>query len=253
MSSERLRRGSGESRTCNNQISTMAVLVLQWATHVLHDPNGLLGLSNKLIFGFLYLLLCLGAQLLLLGRLGPLSPLSELEGVALGVCLDRIKRKPGLLNILTSTGREVEVGVQGGVPTGEEAALDLGVLRETSLANALGSECVLLESSSQGILASASVVLVQHLTACQAGAGDGVAEGLGLRFRGRRSDESGLGLGGGGGGGEKGHLFADSTSEVLEALLDVGRVIVGFVVVGRAKLTDVSAICTHLFCPRVEG
>lgn len=61
-----------------------------------------------------------------------------------------------------------------------------------------------------------------------------MAEGLGLGLGGRGSDESGLGLTGRGGGGEEGDLFADGAAEVLEVLLDIGRVIVRLVVVGRA-------------------
>lgn len=58
-----------------------------------------------------------------------------------------------------------------------------------------------------------------------------MAEGLGLGLRGGGSDEGGLSLSGGGSGGKEGDLLADGATEILEALLDVGRVIVGFVVV----------------------
>lgn len=61
-----------------------------------------------------------------------------------------------------------------------------------------------------------------------------MAEGLGLRLGARGSDESGLGLAGGGRRRQKRDLLANGAAEVLEGLLDVGRVVVGFVRVGGA-------------------
>lgn len=60
-------------------------------------------------------------------------------GGALNAGLDGVKVKAGLLDVLTGTSSELEVGVECGVPSGEETALNLGVLGKTSLANALHS------------------------------------------------------------------------------------------------------------------
>lgn len=198
-------------------------------THVLHDANSLLGLSNKLVLSLLNLLLGLGAELLLLALAG-----ANLEGVALGVRLDGVQRQAGLFDVLSGAGGEHDVGVERRVPAGQEAALNLRVLGQTSLADALHGEGVLLESGGQGVLASASMVLVQGLAASQAGAGNGMAKGLGLGLCGRGRDEGGLGFGGGGGGRQEGDLFADGAAEVLEGLLDVRGVVVGLVGILRA-------------------
>lgn len=197
-------------------------------THILHDANGLLGLGDELVFGLFNLLLSLGAELGLLLASSSVA-LSQLEGGALGVGLDGIERESGVLNVLSGAGGEHDVGVESRVPAGKEAALDLRVLGETGLADTLHGQGIFLEGGGQRVLASTGVVLVQGLAASQTGTSDGVAEGLGLGLCGRGSDESGLGLGGASGGGEEGDLFADGASEVLEGLLDVGRVVVSLV------------------------
>lgn len=163
------------------------------------------------------------------------STLAKLESVALDAGLDSIERQSGVLDILAGASRKHDVGVERRVPASKEAALDLGVLGDAGLSNALHGEGVLLEGSGQRVFASTSVVLVQGLATSQTGAGNGMAEGLRLGLGGRRSDKSGLSLGGGGGRGEERNLFADGASEVLESLLDVGRVIVSLVgVLGAA-------------------
>jgi hypothetical protein len=79
------------------------------------------------------------------------------------------------------------------------------------------------------------VVLVQDLATGQTSTGNGMAEGLGLRLSGRGGYQGCLGFGGRCGAGEQLDLLADGAAEVLEGLLDVGRVIVGLVgVVGAA-------------------
>lgn len=155
--------------------------------------------------------------------------LANLEGSTLGVGLDSIQGQSGLFNILSGARSKHYVGVEGGVPTGKEAALDLVVLGKAGLANALHGERILLERSSQRVLTSAGVVLVQGLTASQTGAGDSMAKRLGLGLRGRGSDEGGLSLGGAGGGGQQANLFTHRASEVLEGLLHIRGVVVGFV------------------------
>jgi hypothetical protein len=135
------------------------------ATYVLHDSNSLLGLSDELILGLLNLLLGLRAKFLLLAGLGALGALAELESVALGMGLHGIEAQPGLLDILASTGRKVQVGVERRIPARQEALLDLRVLRKASLTHALRGQGVLLEPGGQGVLAGAGVVLVQHLAA----------------------------------------------------------------------------------------
>lgn len=168
-------------------------------THVLHDTDGLLSLSDKLVLSLLNLLLGLGAKLLLL-RLTS-STLTNLESVTLDASLDSIERQSGVLNVLAGAGRKHDVGVERRVPASKEAALDLGVLGDAGFSNTLHGEGVLLEGSGQRVLTSTSVVLVQGLATSQTGASNGMAEGLGLGLGGRRSDKSCLSLGGGGGGG----------------------------------------------------
>lgn len=70
--------------------------------------------------------------------------------------------------------------------------------------------------------------LVEELGAGKGGAGDSMGEGLGLGLRGWGRCQGGLGLGGGCGRGEQLDLFADGPAEVIEGLLDVGWVVVGF-------------------------
>lgn len=208
---------------------------MRHAAHILHDANSLLSLSDKLVLGLFNLLLGLGAELGLLlpsRRIG----LAELEGGALGVGLDRVQGESGLFNILPGAGREHDVGVEGGVPAREEAALDLRVLRKTGLADALHGEGVLFEGGGQRVLARAGVVLVQGLARGKTGAGHGMAKGLGLGLGGRGRDESSLGLGGAGGRGEKADLFTDGAAEILESLLYVRGVVVGFVLILLAAI-----------------
>lgn len=134
------------------------------ASHILHDTNSLLGLRDKLVLGPLNLLLGLVAELVVVegvsARCGP-----KLPGGALDAGLDRIQRQAGLLDALARARGEREVGVERRVPPGQEAALDLGVLREAGLADALLRERVLLERRGQRVLAGARVLLVQGLAA----------------------------------------------------------------------------------------
>lgn len=155
--------------------------------------------------------------------------MANLESVTLDAGLDSIERQSGVLDVLAGAGRKHDVGVERRVPASKEAALDLGVLGDAGLSNTLHGEGVLLEGSGQRVLASTSVILVQGLATSQTGASNGMAEGLGLGLGGRRSDKSGLSLGGGGGGGKERNLFANGASEVLESLLDIGRVVVSLV------------------------
>lgn len=160
--------------------------------YVLHDTNGFFRLSDKFVLGLLNFFLGFGAEL----RLLTLAPrVAQLEGCALGGGFDRIEREPRVLYILAGSSSELKVGVEGRVPTGQEAALDLRVLGETCLANALLGKRDLLKSGCKRVFAGPSMVLMQELTARQTGAGERVAEGLGLRLRGRGCDERSLCLG----------------------------------------------------------
>lgn len=201
-------------------------------THVLHDTNGLLGLSDKLVLSLLNLLLGLRAQLLLV--VGLIALAAEAESGTLGVGLDSIKREARVLNVLTGAGSETQVGVKGSVPTSEEAALNLGILGKTGLANTLAGKRILLQGRRKRVFTGTSVVLVQELAARQTGAGDSMAESLGLGLGSGRSDEGGLGFGRGGRGGEEADLLADGAAKVLESLLDVRGVVVCLVGVLRA-------------------
>ena len=203
------------------------------ATHILHDTNSFLSLSNKFILSLLNLLLSFGAQLgLLMWSSSVLD--RELKGVALSMSLDSIKRKSGLLNVLPRASGEHEVGVEGSVPPSKEALLDLGILSKTSLTYTLHGEGIFLETSGERVFAGTGMVLVESLAASQRSTGNGVAEGLGLGLRGWRGDEGSLGLLGAGGSGEESDLFGDSATKILEGFLDIGRIIVGLVGVLRA-------------------
>ncbi len=195
-------------------------------SYILHDANGLLSLSDELVLGLLNLLLGLVAQLRLLVGLGARRSASKLPGVALDTRLDGIEGQAGLLNVLASAGRKHQVGVEGGVPAGQETALDLRILGQAGLAHALHGQGILLEGSSEGILAGTGVLLVEALAAGKTGAGDGVRERLGLRLRAGRCGKGSLGLGGGAGRGQQGDLLADGAAEILEGFLDVGGVVV---------------------------
>ena len=215
-------------------------------SYILHHPNRLLRLRDKLVLRPLNLLLGLIAQLMVIER-SSLLPSAKLPGSPLDAGLDGIERQPRLLHTLAGARGEREVGVERGIPPGQEAALDLGVLRETSLADALLRQGVLLEGRGQRVLAGAAVLLVQRLAARQAGAGEGVRKGLGLRLGRGRGRQRGLGLGGRGGGREEVDLLADGAAEVGEGLLDVGRVVVGLVgVLGAEGAERVSVLIFEL-------
>jgi len=152
---------------------------------------------------------------------------------ALGPGLGGIEGQPGLLDILAGAGSEHQVRVQCGIPPSEVAALDLGILRQPGLADALHGQRILLQSRGEGVLAGAGVLLVQSLAASQRSSGDGVRERLGLRLGARRGRQGSLGLGRGCSRGEKRNLLADGPAEILEGLLDVRGIVVGFVRVLR--------------------
>lgn len=231
------RQGCAEARVCREPRKVNIVkLHISFAveTHVLHNTNGLLGLGDELVFGLLNFFLGLGAQLLLLVCLVVLRVTAKAESSTLGVGLDGIQRQTRVLDVLAGAGSERQVGVESGVPTGKETALDLGILGKTGFTNTLAGKRILLQSRRKRIFASTSVVLVEKLAAGQTGAGNSMAESLGLRLGGGRSDEGGLGFGRRSGRREKADLFADGATKVLESLLDVRGVVVGLVGVLRA-------------------
>lgn len=91
MRSARLRRGSGVSRTCFS-VSTYCneVVINGWVTHVLHDADSLLGLTDKLVLRLLNLRPCLLAQIILTAIFAA-SLTGQVEDRTLGTRLGRIK------------------------------------------------------------------------------------------------------------------------------------------------------------------
>lgn len=83
------------------------------------------------------------------------------------------------------------------------------------------------------------MILMQQLTACQTGAGDSMAKGLGLGLSTWRSNQGSLCFCGGSRGRKKRNLLADGAAKVLECLLNIRWVVVGFVRVLRASAATV--------------
>ena len=152
-------------------------------TYVLHHAHGLLSLAHELILR----LLDLGTGIL--AEVVQIAPGSSLLG-----SLDRVQRETGVLNVLAGLGGEHQVGVEGGVPASQEARLDLGILGQTSLANLLLGQGVLLQGGGERVLALGA--LNQGLGAGKRGAGDRMVESLGLRLSGGRRSQRGLGFSG---------------------------------------------------------
>ena len=217
-------------------------------TYVLHNADGLFSRRDELVLSLLDLLLSLGAQLLRGVRVVVARGPGQLPGVAPGAGLDRIEGETSLLDVLARAGREHQVGVQGGVPASQKPALDLGILGEAGLANTLAGQGILLQGGRERILARAGVLLVQKLRAGQTRARQGVVKRLGLRLSGWGCDQGSLGFGGGSGAGEKVHLLANGAAEILEGLLDIGRIVVGLVGVLRAIQSKVETPSTSASC-----
>jgi hypothetical protein len=115
-------------------------------------------------------------------------------GAGLFASLDGVKHQAGVLHILARLSSEHQVGVEGGIPAGQEAGLDLSILGQTSLANLLLGQSILLQCSGKRVLALGA--LRERLGAGQGGTGDRVVEGLGLGLCGRRGCQGSLCLGG---------------------------------------------------------
>jgi hypothetical protein len=115
-------------------------------------------------------------------------------GAGLFASLDGVKHQAGVLHILARLSSEHQVGVEGGIPAGQEARLDLSILGQTSLANLLLGQSILLQCSGKRVLALGA--LRERLGAGQGGTGDRVVEGLGLGLCGRRGCQGSLCLGG---------------------------------------------------------
>jgi hypothetical protein len=106
------------------------------------------------------------------------------------------------------------------------------ILCETGFTDFLFCEGVFLECLGERVFGGAGGVdLLQELGGCEGVAGDGVVEGLWLGFRRGRSGECGLGFGGVGCFGEESDFVGDAAADVAKGFTDVGRVVVGFVVV----------------------
>lgn len=188
----------------------------QRKTYVFHHAHSFLSLANKLILGLLDLSTSILAQVIQIA-----------VGSRLFASLDRIKHQTGVLDVLTCLSSEHQVGVEGGVPTGQEAGLDLGILGQTSLADLLLGQGVLLQCSGKRILTLGA--LRKRLRASEGGAGDRVVESLGLGLCRRRRCQGGLGLSGRSCLGQQLNLLVDGTAQVIEGLANVGRVVVGLV------------------------
>jgi hypothetical protein len=206
-------------------------------TYVLHNTNSLLRLADKLILSLLNLRSRLLAQVIL-HAVFPASLTRKRKRTTLGISLCRIEAQPRILNRLASASRKLDVRVQRCAPARQEAALDLGVLRQSRLADLLAGDGVLLETSCQRILAGRGLLRGEHVRGVDGGAGNGMAERLGLRLRRGGSSEGGLGFGGGGGRREKVDLLRNGAAEIVEGLADVGWIVVGFVGVLRTRRSD---------------
>jgi hypothetical protein len=147
-------------------------------SYVLHDTDGLLSLANKLVFGLLDLGSRLFTDVVVHGCLWSLTWQSESRALCVG--LGRIQAQPRVLDCLASTCSELDVGVERGAPAGQEAALDLGVLGQSGLADLLAGNCILLEGGSKGVLTGAGLLRGEHVRRVEGGAGDGMVERLGL-------------------------------------------------------------------------
>ena len=189
-------------------------------TNVLHHTNSLLSLANKVILSLLNL------QLRLLRRLSLLMMLvlllaRQLEQSTLRPRLRSIQHQSRVLDTLSRTSSEHQVGVQCGVPASQESALDLCILCQSRLADTLGCKCVLLQCGCERVLAGARVLLLQEMGGGEGGARDGVGEGLWLWLGGWWCDERGLCFGWSAGGGEELDLLADAAAKVGQVLTDV--------------------------------
>ena len=161
------------------------MFLARWRTYILHDANSLLGLADEFVLGLLDLGTSLLAQVVI--TVAGLALLAgQCESTALSIGLGGIQTQPRVLDLLASTCRELDVGVEGCAPASQESALDLGVLRQTGLANLLAGDGVLLKGSGQGVLARVGLLGGEHVRAVQGGAGNSMAEGLGLGLRGWR-------------------------------------------------------------------
>jgi len=224
------------SRTCSPTCQLVRILPETKKTHVLHHANGLFRLGNKLILSLLYLLLRLRAQLVIVMGVSARRG-AELPSGSLDASSNSIKRQTGLLDTLASARGKVDIGVEGRIPPSQETALDLCILGQTGLADALHSERILLKRRGQRILAGTGMLLMQRLAAGKTGPGDRMGKRLRLGLGRRWCRESGLCLGWGGGGREEVDLLTDGAPEVLECLLNIRRVIVRLVrVLGTVEL-----------------
>lgn len=120
-------------------------------THVLHHANSLLSLGHKLILGLLNFLLRLRADLLFVCGI-PRALLCrsnrrhrQLPNAALGLGLRSVEGQSRLFDTLACPGSKHNVRVQGGVPSSQETALNLRILRQPGLANALLCQSKLLK------------------------------------------------------------------------------------------------------------
>ena len=211
------------------------MFLARWRTYILHDANSLLGLADEFVLGLLDLGTSLLAQVVI--TVAGLALLAgQCESTALSIGLGGIQTQPRVLDLLASTCRELDVGVEGCAPASQESALDLGVLRQTGLANLLAGDGVLLKGSGQGVLARVGLLGGEHVRAVQGGAGNSMAEGLGLGLRAGWCGKCCLGLCGRCGARQEVDLLGDGAAEVVERLAEVRRVVVGFVGVLRRDL-----------------
>lgn len=222
----------------NLVVSTLAIAgkngSVATGTYVLHNTHSLFSLRDELVFGLLDLLLRLGAEFLRVQVVLARRNASNLPGRALDTRLDRVQGQASPLDVPACARGEHQVGVQRGTPASQEPALNLGILRETSLADTFRGQRILLQSRGQRVLARPRVLLVEQLGAGQAGTCNGMVKCLRLGLRGGRRRQSGLRFGRGGCRRKEVDFVTDGAAKILEGLLDVGWVVVSFVGVLRA-------------------
>lgn len=128
---------------------------LRKGTYILHDPNGLLRLRNKLILSSLYGSPSFFTESFVIGVHAAAS--------SSGLCLCRIQHEPSLLDIPPRPCRKHEIGVQRRRPSRQEAVLNLGILRQSGFPDLLLGQSVFLERSCKWIFAGTRVVLGEDL------------------------------------------------------------------------------------------
>jgi len=193
------------------------------ATHILHDTDCLFSLRDKLVLlgldlGPSILSQMVIAKLITRGANEPRSGLLALGGV---------EAQARILDAAPGARGELDAGVEGGGPAGQELGLDGRVLGQPRLAHLLLRDRVLLQPRRQRVFRAGLFDAAERRRRRQRRARDGVVEGLGLWFCGRRRGHGCCGFRGGGCAAEEADLFGDGAAKVIERFANVARVVVG--------------------------